>query len=212
MKKFLYLFIFLFSAFSNAELVKVPDYVFIDLGHKQEGEEPYDYTICGLSVLGGTNCKIKDDSTFSLGIGYNFIDNVDFELRYSELGSSRSYMSVVTGIYCSPGCPQEEGPGFHYKYSSLSVNTSHKIKFKEKIFGFGKLGISYFDIEKKGIGSFENFQNFPGYEDSKFELIYGLGVLYDFSGPHDLYIEFTDSGYSNLESFFSFGYKYNISR
>ena len=208
MERFLYLFVFLFSAFSTAELVRVPDYVFINLGHKQEGEEPYDYSICGRTVLGGTNCKAKDDSTFSLGIGYNFIDNVDFELRYSKLGSSRSYMSTTTGIYCNPECTQE-GPGFHYKYSSLSVNTSHKIKFKEKIIGFGKLGISYFDIKKKGIGYFENFQ---GYEDSKFELIYGLGILYDFSGPHDLYIEFTDSGYSNIESFFSFGYKYNISR
>ena len=211
MKKYLYLFIFLFSAFSNAELVKVPDYVFIDLGHKQEGEEPYDYTICGLTAIGGTNCKMKDDSTFSLGIGYNINDNINFEVKYSDLGSSRSYTTVLTGVNCNPPC-DIEGPGFHYNYSSLSANTSHKIKFREKIFGFGKVGISYFDIKKKGIGSFENLEGFPGYEDSKFELIYGLGILYDFSGPHDLYIEFTDSGYSNLESFFSFGYKYNISR
>ena len=213
MEKFLYLFIFLFSASSYAELIKVPDYVFIDLGHKQEGEEPYNYSICGLTILGGTNCKMKDDSTFSLGIGYNINDNIDFEIRYSNLGSSRSYMSVVTDIYCNPSC-EREGPGFHYNYSSLSANTSHKIKFKEKIFGFGKVGISYFDIKKKGIGLFENIQGipFPGYEDSKFELIYGLGILYDFSGPHDMYIQFTDSGYSNLESYFSFGYKYNISR
>ena len=211
MERFLYLFVFLYSAFSNAELVRVPDYVFIDLGHKQEGEEPYDYTICGRTTLGGTNCKMKDDSTFSLGIGYKIIDNMDFEIRYSDLGSSRSYMSVLKGVYCNPSCDREDS-GFHYKYSSLSMNISPKMKFKEKIIGFGKLGISYFDIKKKGIGSFENSEGFPGYEDSKFELIYGLGILYDFSGPHDLYIEFTDSGYSNLESFFSFGYKYNISR
>ena len=154
---------------------------------------------------------MKDDSTFSLGIGYNINDNIDFEIRYSNLGSSRSYKSVLIDIYCNPSCSTED-PGFHYNYSSLSANTSHKIKFKEKIFGFGKVGISYFDIKKKGIGLFENIQGFPGYEDSKFELIYGLGILYDFSGPHDMYIQFTDSGYSNLESYFSFGYKYNISR
>ena len=211
MEKFLYLFIFLFSASSYAELIKVPDYVFIDLGHKQEGEEPYNYSICGLTILGGTNCKMKDDSTFSLGIGYKIIDNMDFEIRYSDLGSSRSYMSALKGVYCRPSCDREDS-GFHYKYSSLSMNISPKMKFEEKIIGFGKLGISYFDIKKKGIGSFENLVDFSGYEDSKFELIYGLGIFYDFSGPHDLYIEFTDSGYSNLESFFSFGYKYNISR
>ena len=47
---------------------------------------------------------MKDDSTFSLGIGYNINDNIDFEVKYSDLGSSRSYTTVLTGVNCNHPC------------------------------------------------------------------------------------------------------------
>ena len=218
MKKILLVFFLLNINLLYSDSVLNPDYFFISLGDKNDSH-PNKFNTYVSCNRGGDDiefedgslptCQNQDNSSLSIGIGYDLNETTSFEFSYYDLGNSESYFSTEE-FYCYPSCAFTSS-GFYYDYSSLQANTIHNIELKNNLSLYTKIGLSYLDISLKGKGLFDNEEpDSNDYLDSSFELILGVGATYQFNGKHRVYLEFIDMGHSSQESFFSIGYKINF--
>ena len=112
MKKILSVFFLLNINFLYSDSALNPDYFFISLGDKNDSH-PNKFNTYVSCNRGGDDiefedgslptCQNQDNSSLSIGIGYDLNETTSFEFSYYDLGNSESYLSTEE-FYCDPYC------------------------------------------------------------------------------------------------------------
>tara|TARA_B100000123_G_C25723476_1_gene425703 strand:- start:52 stop:732 length:681 start_codon:yes stop_codon:yes gene_type:complete len=218
--------LFWVSSFVNANQTYFPDYFFVSLGEKQDSygtitntsfqtttsaagpflqicsANPYDLS----QDIYESVCSIKKSNSISLiGAGFK-IGSIILELSYSDLGASAPNYIIIPTFTANPSIFS-----YNYEYSSFQINSIAYKNFSNKIQGYAKYGISYLQNDLKNS---INPQNLPtNYQllEERIELIYGLGINFDYFDSVNFFIEFMDSGHS-IPSSYSLGIKYFLNK
>ena len=139
MKKILSVFFLLNINFLYSDSALNPDYFFISLGDKNDSHPNKfnTYVSCNRGgddseFEGGSlpTCQNQDNSSLSIGIGYDLNETTSFEFSYYDLGNSESYLSTEE-FYCNPYCAFTSS-GFYYDYSSLQAKSYKHYPFRLK--------------------------------------------------------------------------------
>ena len=218
--------LFSVSSFVSANQTYFPDYFFVSLGEKQDSygtitgtafqattsaTGPYSQ-ICSANPFGLSQdvyesvCSIKkSNSISSIGAGFK-IGSIILELSYSDLGASAPNYTIISTFTSASNIFS-----YNYEYSSFQINSIAYKNFSNKIQGYAKYGISYLQNDLKNS---INPQNLPiNYQllEERIELIYGLGINFDYFDSVNFFIEFMDSGHS-IPSSYSLGIKYFLNK
>ena len=221
--------LFSVSSFVSANQTYFPDYFFVSLGEKQDSYGTITSTsgiqtstsALGLSLLCSANsyglsqdlyesvCSIKkSNSISSIGAGFK-IGSIILELSYADLGASAP--NYITFPPISPPI-QMFVFSYNYEYSSFQINSIAYKNFSNKIQGYAKYGISYLRNDLKNSINPQNLlSNYQLLLEERIELIYGLGINFDYFDSVNFFIEFMDSGHS-IPSSYSLGIKYFLNK
>ena len=188
----------------SAEFNWKPDYISIGLGELNSNPPLRRFVHDPLPKH-----KSADDSSFTLGLGFNVNENFSLEIAYSDLGNSEE---IADGIrMCGAGFSCDL-PYFshYYNHSSFQINSLTKTKLNNNIDLYLKLGIGRTNISKKTSNTFSP-PDFGAYgPEESIELIYGVGLSYDLINKLKLFVEFIDNGHSSIKSGYSAGIKYSF--
>ena len=146
-----------------------------------------------------------DDSSFTLGLGFNVNENFSLEIAYSDLGSSvevHQFRNVFGG---DPDPPPYRST--YYNHSSFQINSLTKTKLNNNIDLYLKLGIGRTNISKKTSNTPLSIYSDP---KENIELIYGVGSSYDLMNKLKVFVEFIDNGHDSIKSGYSAGIKYSF--
>ncbi|MDC3150858.1 hypothetical protein OA959_03040 [SAR86 cluster bacterium] len=224
-KKFL-IGLFSVSSFVSANQTYFPDYFFVSLGEKQDSYGTITSTafqattsaagsslqICSANPYGLSQdvyesvCSIKkSNSISSIGAGFK-IGSIILELSYADLGASAPNYIIIPTFTTNTHMLS-----YNYEYSSFQINSIAYKNFSNKLQGYAKYGISYLQNDlKKSINPQNLPTNYPLLEE-RIELIYGLGINFDYFDSVNFFIEFMDSGHS-IPSSFSLGIKFFLNK
>ena len=189
MKKIFLFFIFLLNLNLYSDELTSPKYIFLSVG---ENQIPAD--AISTSAIGYGPFRV-DNTIFSLGAGFDVGNNL-LEISYIDYGRS-----VSTGYFAD-------------EYSLIQFNNVMESSFTETIRGYLKFGISYLSVKTKFATTPQNFNS--GAVDlrpskEQFELVYGLGINFDFKESYSIFLEFMDSGH-NITSSYSLGVKFFLNK
>jgi len=188
----------------SAEFNWKPDYISIGLG--ELNSTPGTLASKLISPSTNPNLKSADDSSFTLGLGFNVNENFSLEIAYSDLGNSGE--SISDSPLCSGwSCPRIDNFSQYYNYSSFQINSLTKTKLNNNIDLYLKLGIGRTNISKKTSKTFGTYHVDP---EESIELIGGVGLSYDLINKLKLFVEFIDNGHSSIKSGYSAGIKYSF--
>ena len=209
MKIMLSILLLFYMPICSAEFNWKPDYISIGLG----GLNSTPSLPGGHDPLGGPNPlpkqKSADDSSFTLGLGFNVNENISLEIAYSDLGNSEE---IADGFrMCGFGFDCDLPYYSHYyNDSSFQINSLTKTKLNNNIDLYLKLGIGRTNISKKTSNT--STPSGFGYTDPEenIELIYGVGLSYDLMNKLKVFVEFIDNGHDSIESGYSAGIKYSF--
>ena len=218
--------LFSVSSFVSANQTYFPDYFFVSLGEKQDSYGTITSTsgiqtstsALGLSLLCSANsyglsqdlyesvCSIKkSNSISSIGAGFK-IGSIILELSYADLGDSAPNYIIIPNFTTSPNILS-----YNYEYSSFQINSIAYKNFSNKIQGYAKYGISYLQNDLKNSINPQNLSINYQLLEERIELIYGLGINFDYFDSVNFFIEFMDSGHS-IPSSYSLGIKYFLNK
>ena len=218
--------LFSVSSFVSANQTYFPDYFFVSLGEKQDSYGTItsnslqtttsalgpSLQICSANPYGLSQdvyesvCSIKkSNSISSIGAGFK-IGSIILELGYSDLGASAPNYIIIPTFTEEPHIFS-----YNYEYSSFQINSIAYKNFSKKIQGYAKYGISYLQNDLKNSINPQNLPvNYQLFEE-RIELIYGLGINFDYFDSVNFFIEFMDSGHS-IPSSYSLGIKYFLNK
>ena len=215
--------LFSVSSFVNANQTYIPDYFFVSLGENRDSygtitrpniptTSAFFFQTCSANPYGLSQdvyesvCSIKkSNSISSIGAGFK-IGSIILELSYADLGASAPnyiiYPTFTTNVHML---------SYNYEYSSFQINSISYKNFSNKIQGYAKYGISYLQNDLKNSINPQNLPtNYPLLEE-RIELIYGLGINFDYFDSVNFFLEFMDSGHS-IPSSYSLGIKYFLNK
>ena len=185
----------------SAEFNWKPDYISIGLGELNSNPPLRRFVHDPLPKH-----KSADDSSFTLGLGFNVNENFSLEIAYSDLGNSEE----VQDGGCLINTPTCGLYSHYYNHSSFQINSLTKTKLNNNIDLYLKLGIGRTNISKKTSNTFSP-PDFGAYgPEESIELIYGVGLSYDLINKLKLFVEFIDNGHSSIKSGYSAGIKYSF--
>ncbi len=216
--------LFSVSSFVSANQTYFPDYFFVSLGEKQDSYGTItgatgiqtstsalgpSLQLCSANSYGLSQdvyesvCSIKkSNSISSIGAGFK-IGSIILELSYADLGDSAPNYIIIPNFTTSPNILS-----YNYEYSSFQINSIAYKNFSNKIQGYAKYGISYLRNDLKySINPQNLLSNYQLLLEERIELIYGLGINFDYFDSVNFFIEFMDSGHS-IPSSYSLGIKY----
>ena len=219
--------LFSVSSFVSANQTYFPDYFFVSLGEKQDSYGTITSTgfqtttsatgpslqICTEANLYNLSqnvyesvCSIKkSNSISSIGAGFK-IGSIILELSYSDLGASAPNYIIIPTFTTSSNIFS-----YNYEYSSFQINSIAYKNFSNKIQGYAKYGISYLQNDLKNSTNPQNLPLNYQFLEERIELIYGLGINFDYFDSVNFFIEFMDSGHS-IPSSYSLGIKYFLNK
>ena len=202
MKKIFLFFIFFLNLNLYSDELTSPKYIFLSVGENQIPADPLltllPQMISGAAAPIGTNVNgplTVNNTIFSLGAGFDVGNNL-LEISYIDYGRS-----VSTGYFAD-------------EYSLIQFNNVMESSFTETIRGYLKFGISYLSVKTKFATTPQSFNS--GVVDlrpskEQFELVYGLGINFDFKESYSIFLEFMDSGH-NITSSYSLGVKFFLNK
>ena len=218
--------LFWVSSFVNANQTYFPDYFLVSLGEKQDSygtitnsnfqttanaagpflqicsANPYDLS----QDVYESVCSIKNSNSISsIGAGFK-IGSIILELSYSDLGASAPNYIIVPTFTAEPYISS-----YNYEYSSFQINSIAYKNFSNKIQGYAKYGISYLQNDLKNSINPQNLSINYQLLEERIELIYGLGINFDYFDSVNFFTEFMDSGHS-ITSSYSLGIKYFLNK
>ena len=199
--------LFFYIPICSAEFNWKPDYISIGLGELNSTSITSSVSMSPATNLSSLNFlqkhKPADDSSFTLGLGFNVNENFSLEIAYSDLGNSEE----VQDGGCLINTPTCGLYSHYYNHSSFQINSLTKTKLNNNIDLYLKLGIGRTNISRKTSNT-----HFPIYSDPEenIELIYGVGLSYDLINKLKLFVEFIDNGHSSIKSGYSAGIKYSF--
>ena len=203
MKIMLSILLLFYMPICSAEFNWKPDYISIGLGGLNSTP----------SLPGGHDPlpkqKSADDSSFTLGLGFNVNENFSLEIAYSDLGNSEETRDGIRQCLGSQ-CSDIPHYSHYYNHSSFEINSLTKTKLNNNIDLYLKLGIGRTNISKKTSNT--STPSGFGYTDPEenIELIYGVGLSYDLMNKLKVFVEFIDNGHDSIESGYSAGIKYSF--
>jgi opacity protein-like surface antigen len=129
-------------------------------------------------ALGGLNSIDDDDSSFTLGGGYEFSEYLSLEAAYRDFGNQAGQTDCPPGFACLiiPLLTEADVTAF-----SVSVLGSFRIT--DTLDGYGRLGVTRWDVEFDGISS--------AFDDSGEDLHYGVGLRWSFEDHWKIFAEYT---------------------
>lgn len=128
--------------------------------------------------LGGLNRVDDDDSSFMLGGGYEFNENFALEAVYQDFGNQAGETDCPPGFFCLIVPLSTEAD-----LTALSVSLVGSFRISDGLDGYGRLGLSSWDIEFDGISS--------AFDDSGEDLHYGVGLRWSFEEHWSIFAEYT---------------------
>ena len=194
----------------SAEFNWKPDYISIGLGELNSAPPWGAGASWNTPLLAWTipepKHKSADDSSFTLGLGFNINENFSLEIAYSDLGNSEEWHASKS-CYGVGQCSAIPNYSHYYNHSSFQINSLTKTQLNNNIDLYLKLGIGRTNISKKASNTLSLISSDP---QENIELIYGVGLSYDLINKLKLFVEFIDNGHDSIKSGYSAGIKYSF--
>ena len=188
--------LFFYIPICSAEFNWKPDYISIGLGELNSTSITSSVSMSPATNLSSLNFlqkhKPADDSSFTLGLGFNVNENFSLEIAYSDLGNSEE----VQDGGCLINTPTCGLYSHYYNHSSFQINSLTKTKLNNNIDLYLKLGIGRTNISRKTSNTFiktvlsdhsDLLSSF--YPKENIELIYGVGLSYDLINKLKLFVD-----------------------
>ena len=172
------------SLYSHSAVAQSAFYIFGAIGNTDE-----DVT------LGGQNRVNDDDSSFMFGGGYEFNENIALEAAYQDFGTQAGQTDCPPGFFCLlvPLLTKADVAAF-------SVSVVGGFRISDRLDGYGRLGVTSWDIEFDGISS--------AFDDSSEDLHYGVGLRWSFAEHWNIFAEYAQVDL-DLDTF-SIGLRYDF--
>jgi hypothetical protein len=129
-------------------------------------------------AFGGQNRANDDDRSFTFGGGFEFNGNFALEAAYQDFGSQTGQTDCPPGFSCLiVPLPTEAD------VAAFSVSLVGSFRISDRLDGYGKLGLTGWDVEFDGISS--------AFDDSGEDLHYGVGLRWSFEEHWNIFGEYT---------------------
>ena len=146
-------------------------------------------------ALGGLNRAEDDDSFFAFGGGYEFNDNFAVEVAYQDFGTRSGQTDCPPGFACLIVPLRTEAD-----VAAFSVSLVGSFPISDELDGYGKLGLTSWDVEFDSISS--------AFDESGEDLHYAVGLRWSFEDQWNVFAEYTQVDL-DLDTF-SIGIRYNF--
>lgn len=146
-------------------------------------------------ALGGRNSVEDDGSSFMLGGGYKFSENFSLEAAYLDFGKQNGQTDCPPGFACLLIPLRTEAD-----VTALSVSVIGSFRISDTLDGYGRLGVTSWDVEYDGISA--------AFDDSGEDLHYGIGLRWSFEDHWKVFAEYTQIDL-DIDSV-SFGIRYDF--
>lgn len=128
-------------------------------------------------ALGGLNRLDDDNSSYTLGAGYEFTPNVSLEVAYQDFSSHDGKTDCPPGFTCLviPLLAQADLTG-------VSLTLVGSIPLTDRLDAYGRVGFVSWDVEFKGISS--------AFDASGEDLLYGAGLNWSIDDHWKVFAEY----------------------
>ncbi len=113
-----------------------------------------------------------------IGGGYKFNRKVSLEAAYQDFGRQTAQTDCPPGIFCLVVPLRTQAD-----VTALSVSLVGSFRISDRLEGYGKFGLTRWDVEFDGISS--------AFDDSGEDLHYGVGLRWSFEDHWNIFGEYT---------------------